>query len=325
SGRGVGMDVVRNTVNRLKGEVRVDSQPGLGTKITIRLPMTLAITRVVMLRSHGQMFAIPMGSIERIFAIDPRAVEVLGNQRVIRIQQRVVPLHRLSDVLGVKNAPAPQQQEIPIIILQCGEQTVALTADQLVEAREVVVKTMGDVLKRVHGITGATLTGDGKVVLILNPAQLFAEAGESNRAPVAASAPRHGNSRGFDVLVVDDSVSVRRMLSNLITRQGWRATTAKDGMEALETLQRAAKKPDVILLDIEMPRMDGYELTMVLRSQEVFRDLPIIMCTSRAGDKHRRKAFELGANDYLVKPYQDDELVEAIRKAVGDRQEASVS
>jgi len=325
SGRGVGMDVVRNTVNRLKGEIKVDSRPGAGTKFTVRLPMTLAITRVVVLRSHGQMFAIPMAMIHRIFAIDPRQIEVLGNQRVIRIQQRVVPLHRLSDVLGGRHTAEPQQQEIPIMILQLGDQQVALTADQLVEAREVVVKTLGDVLKRVHGITGATLTGDGKVVLILNPAELFAEAAETERKPIAAPATQRRASRGFDVLIVDDSVSVRRLLTNLITRQGWRATTAKDGMEALEMLQRAPQRPDVILLDIEMPRMDGYELTTVLRSQEAFLDLPIIMCTSRAGDKHRKKAFELGANDYLVKPYQDDELLDAVRKAVAGRQEAPVS
>ncbi|MBL8175757.1 MAG: Hpt domain-containing protein [Bryobacterales bacterium] len=325
SGRGVGMDVVRNTVNRLKGEIKVDSRAGTGTKFTIRLPMTLAITRVVLLRSHGQLFAIPMATIHRIFAIDPRQVEVLGSQRVIRMQQRVVPLHRLCDVLGAKGAAEPVQQEIPVIILQLGDQQVALTADQLVEAREVVVKTLGDVLKRVHGITGATLTGDGKVVLILNPAELFAEAAESERKPLPSGQGRRSNSRGFDVMIVDDSVSVRRLLTNLIARQGWKATTAKDGMEALEMLQRGTKRPDVILLDIEMPRMDGYELTTVLRSQEAFRDIPIIMCTSRAGDKHRKKAFDLGANDYLVKPYQDDELLEAVRKAAVGRQEAPVS
>jgi chemosensory pili system protein ChpA (sensor histidine kinase/response regulator) len=321
SGRGVGLDIVKATVNRMKGTIQIETEPGKGTKFTIRLPMTLAIVRVLLVKANGETFAIPLGAVTQILRVEPRQIERIGSQPVIRVDGQALPAAQLGEKLGLKNPPGQSARRQPVLVLQIGGQKMALIVDQLLEAREVVVKTMGNLLRRVRGITGATLMGDGSVVLIVNPSELVQK--QSSDAPVSAlpgDVPA-SRSRALDVLIVDDSVSVRRVLSNLMENAGWNATAAKDGVEALEILQRG-KTPDVVLLDIEMPRMDGYELTTALRRQEAYKNVPIIMLTSRAGEKHRRRAFELGATDYLVKPYQEDTLLTVMRRVVREAREA---
>jgi chemosensory pili system protein ChpA (sensor histidine kinase/response regulator) len=191
---------------------------------------------------------------------------------------------------------------------------VALVVDHLLGGREIVVKNLGTHLRRVHGITGATLLGDGSVVLILNPAELLSQPAAGAK-PVRPAIPTTPAPRVLlTVMVVDDSPSVRRIVSNLLRNAGWHTLLAKDGLDALEQLQQTAKLPDLLLLDVEMPRMDGYDLLTALKAQDTLRDLPVVMITSRAGDKHRRKAFELGASAYLVKPFQDEALLDLIRQ-----------
>jgi chemosensory pili system protein ChpA (sensor histidine kinase/response regulator) len=181
------------------------------------------------------------------------------------------------------------------------------------------VKTLSGLLGRVHGVIGATLMGDGAVVLILNPNDMLHQ--HHTLAPTVrlrGSGPlsQKQEKASLDVLVVDDSPSVRRVLANLIKNAGWTPHTAKDGLEALEMIHAAAVRPDVVLLDIEMPRMDGYEFAATLRNMVAHRTTPIVMLTSRAGEKHRKRAFEVGATEYMVKPYQDDELLNTVRRVV---------
>jgi chemosensory pili system protein ChpA (sensor histidine kinase/response regulator) len=194
---------------------------------------------------------------------------------------------------------------------------VAFVVDQLLGGREVVVKTLGNHLRRVHGIIGSTLMGDGSIVLILHVSELMRD---DLRQPMSRSSFRPAPSPRAveipEVLIVDDSFSVRRVVANFVRSAGWHPVLAKDGLEALEIIQRAPKPPDVILLDIEMPQMDGYELTSTLRAHPTYRHIPIVMLTSRAGEKHRQKAFEVGATEYLVKPYQDEVLLNLIRRLV---------
>ena len=195
-----------------------------------------------------------------------------------------------------------------------------MAVDRILFGRDVVVKTLGAHLQRVRGFIGATLLGDGAVVPILDPADFF----QQEQSVAAPSVPARERARaGVTVMVVDDSVSVRRVVSNLIKSAGWTAIPAKDGVDALEQLRAASVPPDVILLDIEMPRMDGYELLSALRDQDPFRDLPVIMVTSRAGEKHRTKAFQLGATNYMVKPYQDEALLAMIRETARAAQETT--
>ena len=218
----------------------------------------------------------------------------------------------LADRLGLRSTTTARTARIPIAIVETGDGEVAVALDRLLEARELVVKPLSGWLRRVPQFGGATILGDGSVVLLLNPAALTA----SQEGWEAMAAPRRMPARrnALEVLIVDDSVSIRRTVAALVRGAGWNATLAKDGVEALDLLSKAERKPNVILMDIEMPRMDGYELAHAVRGQTEYRGTPIVMLTSRAGEKHRRKAHSLGVTEYLVKPYQDEVLLGVLRR-----------
>ncbi|HUQ92656.1 MAG TPA: Hpt domain-containing protein [Bryobacteraceae bacterium] len=316
SGRGVGLDVVKSTVSRMKGTLSITSEPGKGTAFTIRLPMTLALTRVVLVRSGNETYAIPLAAIAQILRIEPEQLERVGRKPVLRLGGKIVPTIHLAEVAGQQLPPDANLTRLKAIVLNIGEQRLALMVDQVLEAREVVVKTLGTMLGRVHAVTGATIMGDGGVVLILNPNDMLHQQHTvTPQVRLRPSAPKP-ELETFEVLVVDDSPSVRRVVTNLIRNAGWTPHAAKDGLDALEMIHSGASRPDVVLLDIEMPRMDGFELTAALRSMPHFRNTPIVMLTSRAGEKHRKRAFELGASEYIIKPYQDEELLGVIRRTV---------
>jgi chemosensory pili system protein ChpA (sensor histidine kinase/response regulator) len=315
SGRGVGMDVVQTTVKRLKGQLSIDSTPGQGVTFTIRLPLTLAITRVFMVKANGQTFAIPFADVTQIVRLAPEAITCVGDTPVISINEQAVPVIRLSERLCLPATPESPVRLLPMVVTQAGDSQVAFVVDQLLGGREVVVKPLGSHLRRVQGVIGCTVMGDGSVVLILNPRELARPGHQHMTAQQATVKPQSTqSSEVFEVLIVDDSFSVRQVVSNLIKSAGWHPVLARDGLEAFEIIQRSAAPPALILLDVEMPRMDGYELTSTLRGHAAYRDIPIIMLTSRAGEKHRHKAFEVGATEYLVKPYQDETLLSVIRQ-----------
>lgn len=307
AGRGIGLDVVKNTVESLKGRLHIDSVAGQGTSFTIRLPLTLAISRVLIVEVRNRLFAIPIASVREVARLDAQSVEVQDGQRVARLANRVFPLHSLGDMLGI---PAPVVATIPsllpVALLRNGDADFAVSVDRILEAREVVVKPLSNLIGRAPHLIGATMLGDGAIVPILDPAGLVQ--GTQSVAIEAAPAPK-----ALNIMIVDDSLSVRRVIAGLLERQGWHSAQAKDGVEALDLLRKANSLPDLILMDVEMPRMDGFELTATLRSQDTFRHIPIVMLTSRSGDKHRAKAFSVGVTDYLVKPYQDDHLLHIIR------------
>ena len=311
SGRGVGLDVVRSQVHKLKGTVAVDSVPGQGTTITVRLPMTLAVARALLVQAHKETFAIPLDAVTQILRLERKELEPLAREQVIRSGGQVFPVLWLGRVLRLRQPADETVKRMPVLILKAEGRQVALVVDHLLGGREIVIKTLGNHLRRVIGITGATLMGDGSVVLILNPGDLVSRpAGPVTEAPAVRQAPR--------VMIVDDSMSVRRVVSNLIAGAGWQPVAARDGLEALEMVHRGIRPPDAILLDIEMPRMDGYEFMAALRSEAVFQTIPIIILTSRAGEKHRLRALDMGAVDYVVKPYQDQVLIDMIRQRMAE-------
>ena len=322
SGRGVGMDIVREKLKQLKGAISIASTVGQGTVFTIRLPMTQAVTRALLVRVEKQTFAVPMQSVVQIFRVNPQEVERVGDEPVIQVASETHPLHRMAARLGISSAAnwdsIDLQMMLPVVILGTGKSKVGFLIDEIVGAKDIVVKTLGTHLGTVKGLLGATLLGDGTVVPILDPLVLVGEkdhAAPKNLRPARVPS-RPTRDRPLTVLVADDSVSVRRVMTNLIKSVGWTPVDAKDGRDALEILHGLAAPPDVFLLDIEMPRMDGYELLGFLRSQELYRQTPVIMVTSRAGEKHRVKALDLGASGYIVKPYQDDALISLIRELV---------
>jgi len=318
SGRGVGLDAVRVMVGRLKGTVGLSSVPGVGTTFTVRLPLTLAVIRALMVRSAGQTFAVPLGAVAEVLRLDPGAADSLGGEDVARVAGRTHPRVTLAALMGLKNTPAPAGTRPPAVVLAVGDRRYVVVVDEVLGGREVVVKPLGSHLRRVPGVAGATLLGDGSVVLILDPLDLFATpvAAAPRPAPREPTSLARANRDALTVLIVDDSPSVRRVVSGQLREAGWVVATAKDGVDALEALHRADRPPDAILLDVEMPRMDGYELLSTLRATAEYAWLPVVMLTSRAGEKHRRKAAEVGATGYLVKPYQPAELLRTLRQAV---------
>ena len=283
SGRGVGMDIVKSKVNKLKGSISIDSTPGIGTTFTIRLPMTLAITKALLVKTQGQTFAIPLQSVEQVLRIEASDIEQCGREAVLRIGGKVYPIYRLWEVLRLKETLESEPAMLPVMIVNSGDRRAAVIVEQILSGREIVVKTLGNHLRRVRGLIGATLMGDGSVVPILNVSELVRV---SPRVESIARVPEKvGTVRAEDalsIMVVDDSVSVRRVVSNLVKSVGWTAVAAKDGLDALEILQQSTRVPDAIVLDVEMPRMNGYDLLATLRSQAAFRNTPVIMVTSRA-------------------------------------------
>ncbi|MBY0495178.1 MAG: chemotaxis protein CheW [Cyanobacteria bacterium] len=312
SGRGVGMDVVKARVTRLGGRVYITSRPGYGTTISIRVPMTLAIARILLVRSGGEVLGLPLASVVQITRPHPTSIGMVGAERVFTIDGRTYPLLDLAETLGLpRAADAPATQ--PVLIANLSQRRIALAVDEIINSRDAVVKTLGSHLKRVPGIWGATLLGDGTVVLILNPADLAGAA----EGPVVVRQPAVTHEHEpYSVLIVDDSLSMRHVLSVAVKKAGWTPVPARDGLEALDVLRRATRPPDLVLLDIEMPRMDGFEFLSTVRSQKAFADLPVVMLTSRSGDKHRNKATTLGATDYMVKPFQEDTLIRNIDRLI---------
>jgi chemosensory pili system protein ChpA (sensor histidine kinase/response regulator) len=309
AGRGVGTDVVRAEVLSLGGRIDVDSTRGAATRFTVHLPLTLAIAQVVLVSVGASQYAIPSSSVEQVLQLKPQALAAAYGDGSIDWQGTRVPMHYLGALVGVGDARPIAQHLSPVVIVRSANLRLAIHVDAVSRNQEVVVKNVGAQVARVPGVSGATVLGNGEIVLILNPARLAqAVLGDlwlERPAPGTRSAPLAEVPPA--VMVVDDSLTVRKATQRLLAREGYDVMLAKDGVDALRQLQD--RQPDVMLVDIEMPRMDGFDLTRHVRGDERFRELPIVMITSRTADKHRNYAMSLGVNAYLGKPYRDDELL----------------
>jgi len=314
SGRGVGMDAVRESVERQQGAIAIKSKPGAGTTVTIRLPMSLAVTRALLVKSSGSTFAVPVGAIRQLTETTAEEFEETATGKILNFNGKSYQHYSLNRLLSLPEPIERESERIPTIVLNSDENAVALTFDRTLDAREIVIKPFDSLLRRVRGLLGATVLGDGTVIPILD---LFGLINRNDKQTVihkAAAEKAAAKSERLSVMIVDDSTSVRRVMTNLIAKTGWQAIAAKDGIEALEMLQNSAQMPDVILSDVEMPRMDGYEFVAALAQQNALRQIPVVMITSRAGEKHRRKALEMGVAEYITKPYQDTLLLETIKR-----------
>jgi len=314
AGRGVGMDVVATEVKKLGGGLFIESTPGRGARFSIRLPFTLAITQALIVRVHDEFYALPVATVEGVARLSKADVQahLTEEQPTFEYGGHVYRFQHLGGFLGSGPSALPEADTaIPVILVRAGEHSTALVTDELVGSREIVVKSVGPQVASVRGISGATILGDGRIVIILDMGALVRSEWRSRTADVSVRPTR--DDRIF-ALVVDDSITVRRVTQRLLERNGMRVMTAKDGVDAMALLQEHV--PDVILLDIEMPRMDGYEVASHVRSDPRLADVPIIMITSRVGDKHRARAIELGVDDYLGKPYQESQLLDAVEPLV---------
>jgi chemosensory pili system protein ChpA (sensor histidine kinase/response regulator) len=313
AGRGVGMDVVATEVKKLGGALFIESKAGAGARFTIRLPFTLAITQALIVRVHDELFALPMATVEGVARLTRAEIRqhLEEEQASFTYGGNVYRFQHLGVFVGSGPSLLPEvDAPLPVILVRAGEHSTALVTDELVGSREIVVKPVGPQIASIRGISGATILGDGRIVVILDMGTLVRS---EWRARGSESSRSTRDDRIF-ALVVDDSITVRRVTQRLLERNGMRVLTAKDGVEAMALLQEHV--PDVILLDIEMPRMDGYEVAAHVRNDARTADVPIIMITSRVGDKHRARAIELGVDDYLGKPYQESQLLDAIEPLV---------
>jgi chemosensory pili system protein ChpA (sensor histidine kinase/response regulator) len=317
AGRGVGMDVVATEVKKLGGGLFIESTPGKGSRFTIRLPFTLAISQALIVRVAEELYALPLATVEGVVRL-PRNIVArhLGKDAApFEYSGQKYRFQHLGSFVGLGPTRLPESDvSMSVVLIRAGEHSTALVTDELVGSREIVVKSLGPQISGIRGIAGATILGDGRIVIILDMGSLVRSEwrAKSNEPAVLDQRDR----RTF-ALVVDDSITVRRVTQRLLERNGMRVVTAKDGVDAVSLLQE--NMPDIILLDIEMPRMDGYEVAAHVRNDPRLKHIPIVMITSRVSEKHRARAIELGVDDYLGKPYQESQLLDAIEPLVNRR------
>jgi chemosensory pili system protein ChpA (sensor histidine kinase/response regulator) len=312
AGRGVGMDVVASEITKLGGTLQIDTEVGSGTTFTVYLPYTLAVTQALIVRAESELYAIPLPTVEGIIRIPREEFDqkLAEENPMIEYGGRDYQLRHLGLYLGLGPARiAEEQDRVSIILVQAGENSTALMTDEMLDSREIVVKPIGGQLASIRGISGATILGDGRIVVMLDVGALVRTVPMSLNESQSVIEPEPEQPLA---LVVDDSITMRRVTQRLLERNNIRVVTAKDGVAAIGILRD--HHPDIILLDIEMPRMDGYEFATHVRNSTETVDIPIIMITSRVSENHKARAIELGVNDYLGKPYQEDALLGAVRQ-----------
>jgi len=325
SGRGVGMDVVHSEIKQLGGTMSIHSQVGLGSEFVVRLPFTVSVNRALMVRIGDDLFAVPLNSIEGIVRVSPFELENYYQDRDARFEYagELYEVRYLGKLLHTKDRPVLDGLVLPesVILVRGADHSIALHVDQLLGSKEIVVKSLGPQFGNVPGLSGATILGDGSVVVILDlmalvRATILLESQSSflhTDTPVTQAIQK----QTFTVMVVDDSVTVRKVTSRFLEREGFEVILAKDGADAMLQLQDVV--PDIMLLDIEMPRMDGFEVASSVKNADRLKKIPIIMITSRTGEKHRERAMSIGVERYMGKPFVEEELLETINQLLAEK------
>ena len=327
AGRGVGLDVVRTEVQALGGRIETESDAGQGTAFRLVLPLTTAVTHVVMIRMGDLLIGVPASLVERVHRSRPDELARAHAAGTMQFDQEAVPFFWGGALLQHSaRSREPAAKTAPVVLLRSAAQRTAMHVDEVLGGQDVVVKALGPQLSRLPGLVAITALASGVVALIYNPVALATVYGEQVRALQPASSdvpagagtvtPATGEALAAPsdiplVLVVDDSITVRRVTQRLLQREGYRVALAADGLQGLERLQQ--ERPAVVLSDIEMPRMDGFDFLRNIRADAAWRELPVVMITSRTADKHQDHARRLGANHYLGKPYSEDELLALVR------------
>jgi two-component system, chemotaxis family, sensor histidine kinase and response regulator PixL len=335
SGRGVGLDVVRSQLTALKGTITITSEPGRGTTFSLFIPLTLTVAKLMICIAGGTAYALPSEGIETILVPKADQVSESRGQRLLQWRRRLVPMRKLSELLpynrpvpelegrdALSAIPLPADWARPVLLLRLKSQVLAVEIDQVVTEQELVIKPIGSAIAAPGYIYGCTILGDGSVVPVIDGSELLARVlntgtGEMKIAEVSAPTPRRAlpSARGATqtVLIVDDSQSMRQTLELTFETAGYRVLLARDGREGIEQMQ---KHPEIALTicDVEMPNMNGFELLDRRRQDRSIASIPVVMLTSRTGEKHRRMALHLGATDFISKPQVEAELVALVAK-----------
>lgn len=350
SGRGVGMNVVRSQIESLKGSITVHSISGQGTTFTLRLPLTLTIAKLLVFALSQTAFAIPSDSIAEIIIPQPEQLKLSGTQRFLFWENNLVPIYSLEELLkyncqiatnqtsskAFESVTAPEDWALPLLILQRGQQFFALEVQRLISEQELVIKPFSQVMKAPSYTYGCTILGDGTLIPVLNGASLIDEflgvttnigtISQGQTLDLAQQSWQHSNSNAKSpviqiktIMVVDDSTALRRTMALSLEKQGYKVFQAKDGRDAVEQFRKISEL-DLIVCDIEMPNMNGFEFLGVRRRDSVMKEVPVIMLTSRSGNKHRNLATQLGADGYFTKPYVEQEFLKELNKILRDKQ-----
>jgi chemosensory pili system protein ChpA (sensor histidine kinase/response regulator) len=320
SGRGVGLDVVDATVKQLGGTLSIRSVRGQGTTFLVRLPLMLSITQALIVQAGRDVYAVPLGQVQAVMQArhEDLARYYRSDTPTVKYAGSTYQFMHLSTLLGGAPPELPGLgKKLPLLLMRSGENQVALQIEAVIGRREIVVKSLGAQLSGVRGLLGGTILGDGRPALILDGGTVIRRGLAMRRAARGAAEAPAKAPQAVTVMVVDDSITMRKVTARLLERHRMRVLTAADGVDALEQLQE--QRPDVMILDIEMPRMDGYELARHMRHNPDLKDIPIVMVTSRIGEKHRQHAMELGVDRYLGKPYQESDLIENVRAVLQGR------
>ena len=317
SGRGVGMDVVSTQIARINGRFEITTDKGVGTKFLIRLPLTLAIAQSLIVKLKDQEMAVPMSLVEETTRFSYKDIQQAAGEEMVNLRGSLVRLLKLNELLGVGKFPKKDETyRHPTLILGMAEKRLAVMVEAISGREEIVVKSLGDYLKGIKLFSGATISGEGNVRLILNIASLFGDevlvTSAASVAPAKEEVTPESLKRKLKLLIVDDSISIRKYVQRFLDRMGYEVEVASDGMEALTIMGRM--KFDAVITDLEMPVMHGYDLMAEMRKSLELMNIPVIVLTSRAGDKHRQKAREMGAQDYLVKPFEEQELLGTLKR-----------
>lgn len=308
AGRGVGMSIVRESIEAKKGTITVKSSPQRGTTFTLRLPLPLAVTNVVLVRTGEQTLAVPSKHIAHIGSVSLSAINRNRSEPEVVWMDEAFRFRHLNETAGKPSRHAPEPEHINILLMGSAEEKWAVGVDEVMKSEDVVIEVLNNPLDSIAGLIGAAILGNGQLVAILDlPALLKVPP----KPPTPTPMPPEEKSDTL-IMIVDDSPSVRHTTSNVIEKAGWAVEIAKDGLDALEKLRSAPHLPAVILSDIEMPRMNGYELVAAVRENPSLRHIPVIFITSRTGEKHRQKAAVSGATHYLTKPYDEKDLIKTI-------------
>ncbi len=313
SGRGVGMDVVNNAISQLKGSIDIINHPNMGLEINLRLPVTLTTVDVLLVSVEHDTIALLVDEVEQVIHSGAKNIEELGNTWTYHSKDVAYPVRHLAELVSYpsENGLGHADDIRPLLLIRSGERHVCLLVDEVLDAQELVMKNPGKHLSRLPGVIGISILGDGRVTPVIDVLQLLdRQTDKSWHTPTQVATQT--SAKEAEILVVDDSLSIRQSLSQLLNDAGFNTHTARDGFEAINSVHK--QLPSIMLVDMEMPRMNGLELSEHIRAQSEHHDIPIIMISSRSQESHIERAFRAGVNDYLTKPYQEQELLNLIQK-----------
>jgi chemosensory pili system protein ChpA (sensor histidine kinase/response regulator) len=318
AGRGVGLDVVRTNVSRLNGEIHVETEAGRMTRFVLKLPLTLAIADALMVRCGSETVAFPLTAVSAMRSIAPHEILTAGGRETVRLDDGAIDLIRLDHALGLVASPPPRR--LPVVVMRGGGKPFGVVVDELLGKEEIVIKSLGALLDGVGPFSGATISGEGRVILLLDPTLLREAASRMPTAPAreSAGASLDVADTRRTVMLVDDSVSIRKFVGQMLEKAGFRVVTAVDGHDALQQLVELTV--DVVVTDLEMPRLNGYALIEDLRRRPATREVPVIVMTTRSGEKHAALARRLGVRHYVTKPVDEQSFVRIVGSvAAGER------